>query len=60
VGRDLYGMRKDGTKVPVEIGLNPIRTRAGLMVLSAVTDITERKLADERGFALSSKPVRAV
>jgi PAS domain S-box-containing protein len=48
VGRDLYGMRKDGTKVPVEIGLNPIRTRAGLMVLSAITDITERKLADER------------
>jgi PAS domain S-box-containing protein len=48
VGRDLYGVRKDGSKVPVEIGLNPIRTGAGLMVLSAITDITERKLADER------------
>jgi PAS domain S-box-containing protein len=48
VGRDLYGVRKDGSKVPVEIGLNPIRTGDGLMVLSAITDITERKLADER------------
>jgi PAS domain S-box-containing protein len=45
VGRDLYGMRKDGSKVPVEIGLNPIHTSDGQMILSAVTDITERKLA---------------
>jgi PAS domain S-box-containing protein len=45
VGRDLYGVRKDGTKVPVEIGLNPIRTGSGLMILSAITDITERKKA---------------
>jgi PAS domain S-box-containing protein len=48
VGRDLYGMRKDGSKVPVEIGLNPIHTSDGEMVLSAITDITERKQADER------------
>jgi PAS domain S-box-containing protein len=48
VGRDLYGIRKDGTQIPVEIGLNPIHTREGLMILAAVTDITERKLADDR------------
>src|SRR5262249_55623580 len=30
VGRDLYGMRKDGSKVPVEIGLNPVQTSNGL------------------------------
>jgi PAS domain S-box-containing protein len=48
IGHDLYGVRKDGTQIPVEIGLNPIRTREGLLVLSAITDITERKLAEER------------
>jgi PAS domain S-box-containing protein len=48
VGRDLFGVRKDGTQIPVEIGLNPIQTRVGLMILSAITDITERKLSDER------------
>ncbi len=46
VGRDLYGVRKDGTQIPVEIGLNPIHTKDGLMVPSAITDISARKRAE--------------
>ena len=58
VGRDLYGVHKDGTQIPVEIGLNPIQTKDGLMVLSAITDITERKLADERfRLVLEASPI---
>lgn len=42
-GRDLFAVRKDGSRFPVEIGLNPVRTDDGLFVLSAIVDITERK-----------------
>src|SRR5690606_23171034 len=42
-GRDLFAARKDGTEFQVEIGLNPIETAEGNMVLASIIDITERK-----------------
>lgn len=47
VGRDLAGRRKNGREFPVEIGLAPIATAQGRMVLCSVVDITERKRAEE-------------
>ncbi len=47
-GRDLFARRKDGSEFPVEIGLNPIDTEDGPMVLSAIVDISDRKQKEER------------
>ncbi len=41
-GRDLFGRRKDGSQVALEIGLTPVVTEEGVFILSAIVDITAR------------------
>ena len=46
-GINVIGRRKDGSEVPLAISLSPWRNGDEFLVISAIRDITERKLTEE-------------
>ncbi|MDB4089297.1 PAS domain-containing sensor histidine kinase [Flavobacteriales bacterium] len=54
-GRDLYGLKKNGDKVPLEISLNHMTIEGELFVMGLITDISERKVAENRIHELNSE-----
>ncbi len=45
-GLEVFARRKDGTEFPVEIGISPIQSQEGALVLSVIVDISARKRAE--------------
>jgi diguanylate cyclase (GGDEF)-like protein/PAS domain S-box-containing protein len=53
--RDLKGRRRDGSEIPVEIGLHPVETGEGTLVIAAIIDLTARKQQEERIWKLARR-----
>jgi PAS domain S-box-containing protein len=46
-GLDLWARRRDGSEFPVDILLNPLTTKDGTLIFSAIRDITDQKRIEE-------------
>ncbi|HTU50783.1 MAG TPA: sigma 54-interacting transcriptional regulator [Acidobacteriaceae bacterium] len=58
-GQALFGLRKDGSEFQADVTLSPMQTSENILVLTAITDVTDRRITEQAMIDLNARLMAA-